>query len=49
MFSETTPEQEPPVSNVDDFVPDSGVLDDSFLDDAKDVGKEMVNERLSDR
>ena len=44
-------EQALPVGSVDDFVPDTGTLDDSFLDDTKeikDVAKETGGD-LSDR
>lgn len=41
-----------PVKSVEDFVPDTGELDDSFLDDTKevkDVAKGNSKEANSDR
>ncbi|WAR31938.1 RABL6-like protein [Mya arenaria] len=40
--SEVSADPEVPVSSVDDFVPDTGVLDDSFLNDTKEV-KDVAN------
>ena len=39
--ADTPQEPDVPVKNVEDFVPDVGDLDDSFLDDTKDV-KDIV-------
>ena len=33
-------EEGPAVKSVDDFIPDGGTIDSSFLDDAKDLAKD---------
>ena len=53
-FTEEPPQDEPPspVKNVDDFVPDIGELDASFLEDTKDVkdlNRSLSQEPKSDR
>ena len=53
-ISEEPPQDEPPspVKNVDDFVPDIGELDASFLEDTKevkDLNRSLSQEPKSDR
>ena len=42
--TEVKPDEGPVVKSVDDFIPDGGAIDSSFLDDAKDVAKDNGKE-----
>ena len=43
-FEEAKSEEGPVVKSVDDFVPDGGAIDSSFLDDAKDIARDNSKE-----